>query len=83
MGWKIVDNKLFPVTMLEQAGPDYILKYVRCGCGPLNCDSNRCSCKKHGLRCSMSCIKCNGVSCCNSMLPDESNSEVEDIEEVV
>jgi predicted nuclease of predicted toxin-antitoxin system len=77
-GWKLMEDKLLPVTTLRQAGPDYILKYVRCSCSALNCNTDRCSCRKHGLRCTMSCTKCNGVSFCNRVLADES---VEDEEE--
>ena len=46
-----------------------------CHAGPScrnDCDTPRCSCKKHCLECSVACGECKGVSCMNSpILPTD------------
>ena len=75
-GWKEVDGKFEPVTITNQPGPENLLKYVRCQCKEDGCAGNtNCSCKKNGIQCSMSCTKCNGVSCMNPTVPDTSEEQ--------
>ena len=64
-GWKLDDNMLIPMKTTLAPAPDELLNIIRCNCKS-NCDSKRCSCRKHGIPCSMSCGQCRGTSCSNS-----------------
>ena len=44
----------------------YVVNVKKMGCA----GNTNCSCKKVGIQCSMSCTKCNGVSCMNPTVPD-------------
>ena len=46
-----------------------LLEIIRCNC-KTNCSSQRCTCKKHGLDCSVTCGVCKGQGCVNSVRPD-------------
>ena len=52
------------MTHLE-AGPQDLLKMIRCSCKK-KCDK-RCSCRKAGLKCSVSWSECLGAFCLNAM----------------
>ena len=70
-GWLRVRNRLEPIMTDLPPAPEALLKVVRCTCKH-DCDTRRCSCKKHGLDCSVACGECKGISCTNSpMLPTE------------
>ena len=63
-GWKVNDGKLVPVFSTLPAAPEYLLKYIRCGCNSDGCKSKACSCKKHGKLVFKCCIHfCTGKSC--------------------
>jgi hypothetical protein len=65
-GWKL-DNGLFvPVRTDMPPAPSELMAIIRCKC-KTNCDSKRCSCRKHGLECSIACKECKGSSCSNSL----------------
>ncbi|KAL8561256.1 hypothetical protein ACOMHN_047112 [Nucella lapillus] len=64
-GWKKVDNRLVPVTTDLPPAPAHILSIIRCGC-KTGCDTNQCTCRKHGLDCSPACARCSGVHCSNT-----------------
>ena len=72
-----VNDKLNPIKTLLPAAPERLLKIIRCNC-KLNCDSKRCTCRKHGLCCSAGCGECRGVGCSNSRLTQE-DAETESI----
>lgn len=66
-GWKkdTCNRTLIPIHLPENAKlvPDYILKMIRCGCkSETPCNSRKCSCKEHGLPCTMFCA-CFRVGC--------------------
>ena len=45
-------------------------------CKEDGCAGNtNCSCNKFGIQCSMSCTKCNGVSCMNPTVPDTAEEQ--------
>lgn len=67
-GWYLSSGKLFPVITSKPAAPAILLKTVKCNC-KTNCDSRRCTCRKSGLDCSVSCGICRGT-CSNSSDPD-------------
>ena len=64
-GWKESDSRLAPVTTALNPAPIELLHILRCNC-PTNCSTMRCSCKKHGLKCSIACGNCNRSGCINS-----------------
>ena len=64
-GWKIKDNKLQPITTDLPPAPAKLLKVICCNC-KTDCDTKRCSCRKHGLDCSPACGECQGLHCSNS-----------------
>ena len=66
-GWCKKKDKLSPVKTLLPAAPERLLKIIRCSCTQ-NCDTKRCSCRKHGLTCSAGCGGCRGTSCSNIRL---------------
>jgi len=56
------------MTDLEPA-PESLLKFVGCKCklsATNPCDSNTCSCRKHGLKCVTACGDCRRESCRNA-----------------
>ena len=64
-GWTLQNGRLFPDTTPFPPAPERLLHVVRCSC-KTNYDSERCSCHKHRLECSVSCGHCRGVNCSNS-----------------
>lgn len=64
-GWAIDNGKCLPLKTTLLPAPEELLKIIRCKCKS-NCDTNRCTCKKHGLECSIGCSECMGVNCQNS-----------------
>ena len=76
-GWFISDNKLLPTKLVLPPAPEVLLNIIRCNCKQ-NCDSKRCTCRKHGLDCSISCGECRGVNCSNSpsVTDEDLNAEI-------
>lgn len=64
-GWKTVGNRFVPCTTDLSPAPSQLLSVIRCNCKS-DCDSKRCSCRKHGLDCSPACGECNGLACSNT-----------------
>ena len=65
-GWSCNKNKrLRPIPTDREVAPECILKIHRCNCKPSKnqCATNRCSCRKNGLRCVSTCGECNGQNC--------------------
>ena len=78
-GWKRSDGKLMPVLTDLPPAPDELLKMIRCNCRT-DCNSMRCTCRKHNLKCSPACGNCKGSACMNSdtfMNEDEDEDEDE------
>ena len=66
-GWQHgSQGQLLPVISSTPAAPPELLKIIRCTCLG-NCETNRCSCREHGLECSPWCSECCGISCSNSL----------------
>ncbi|CAC5355488.1 unnamed protein product [Mytilus coruscus] len=76
-GWFISDNKLLPTKSVLPPAPEVLLNIIRCNCKQ-NCDSKRCTCRKHGLDCSISYGECRGVNCSNSpsVTDEDPNDEI-------
>ena len=69
-GWVVKGSKLFSVYTSKPPAPASLLKLFRCRC-KTECKNSRCTCFKNGLKCSVMCGKCRGVSCLNCQDPSE------------
>ena len=72
-GWELVKGNLHPKKMDKLPAPEALMKIMKCGC-ILYCESNRCTCKKHGLYCTELCNKCTSGNCKNV---DDSELDIE------
>ena len=62
-GRKVKDSKMYPIKTDQAIAPESLLKVIRCNCkskSKLQCTSNLCSCRKHGLTCISSCGESHG-----------------------
>eukprot|EP00745_Piridium_sociabile_P007798 TRINITY_DN15240_c0_g2_i1.p1 TRINITY_DN15240_c0_g2~~TRINITY_DN15240_c0_g2_i1.p1 ORF type:complete len:104 (-),score=14.59 TRINITY_DN15240_c0_g2_i1:515-826(-) len=71
-GWQLVCGRLEPRETDLPPAPEDLLKVIRCNCKK-DCSSKRCTCRKHGLECSVACGQCQGFSCSNSPSPQEAD----------
>ncbi|KAK2720396.1 hypothetical protein QYM36_004319, partial [Artemia franciscana] len=56
LGWKLQDNEVFaPIKTDLPAAPSQLLKIIKCSCRIDGCDSEKCTCKKNGLECTIAC----------------------------
>ena len=64
-GWFVTDNTMSPVMTDREVAPNSILKVVRCNCKAASnqCGTSRCSCRKNGLNCMLTCGECQGEDC--------------------
>lgn len=74
-GWALLDNRFIPIKTEKPPAPENLLKIIKCNC-KTNCDSRRCTCRKHGLECTLGCGECRGIDCTNaSTISEEDTSE--------
>lgn len=75
-GWKAVGDFLMPCTTDLPPAPSKLLSVIKCNCKS-DCDTKRCSCRKHGLDCSSACGECHGLACSNTsaMCIDENDTD--------
>jgi hypothetical protein len=52
--YKLHNDKMMPVKTKNPPAPEKHLSSIRCIC-KTNCETRRCSCRKHGLECNISC----------------------------
>ena len=71
---------LVPVTTGLLPAPDDLLHIIWCNCRT-DCDTTRCSCKNHGIKCSIVCGNCKGSGCMNSTLNENDSDDDIDTEE--
>ena len=64
-GWTLMDSGLYPTKTDQLPAPDDLLKVIRYNCSS-DCSSARCSCQKHGLKCSLACGQCRGTAYINA-----------------
>ena len=76
--WKESDGALIPVTTDLDPASNELLRIVRCNC-QTDCSTLRCSCRKHGLNCSVACGNCRGSECCNSNPEMDLDDETEQL----
>lgn len=84
-GWCLnSNNSLEPIRMEKEAAPQELLTQISCSCKK-NFNSNSCTCRKSGLKCSYACKNCFGSSCDNAAraeIPD-CNDDIDDDEEIM
>ena len=68
----LLQDCLYPNQTDLLPASETLLHSVWCNC-KTDCHSRQCSCKKHGLSCSVACGNCRGVSCANSVVPSLSD----------
>ena len=73
-GWKINGKSLIPCTMDNSPAPDALLTVIRCRCKGF-CDTQHCSCKKHGLYCTDLCEECQDGACINTLLDEDTEHD--------
>lgn len=71
---------LEPITCRKDPIPPNLLEIISCSCDKSGCTSY-CTCRKLGLKCTVLCKKCNGISCANTAEPEVILSDDEDKEE--
>ena len=64
-GWKLNENLLVPIETELPPAPPELLKVIKCSCTG-QCESNRCTCRKNQLPCTVACKNCKGLNCANS-----------------
>ena len=70
-GWQCKNGqKLRPITTDREVPPENILKGTGCNCkeSANQCGTNRCSWRKNGLPCFITCIKCHREECENKQV---------------
>ena len=78
-GWTHSDMGYFPIPTDLAPAPADLLKIIRCNC-TTDCSSSRCSCQKHGMKCSMACGQCRGTACTNAGIMIEDADDEQDLE---
>lgn len=78
-GWELKDNALFPTYTDIAVAPSDLLHVIKCNC-KTDCSTERCSCRKHGLVCSVACGECRGECCMNSITSMEEEGLENDID---
>ena len=64
-GWGFKNEQMQPIKTDLGCVPSELLSLIRCNC-KAGCSTLRCSCRKHGLVCTLACGECWGLSCSNS-----------------
>ena len=68
------------IKSLALIAPDRLLNIIRCtGKYKSRCDTRRCTCRKHGLDCTVACSECKVVNCSNCQ---PAASELDDHDEI-
>lgn len=74
-GWQVKKGKLVAIQTDKAPAPEQLLNVIVCKC-KTDCRSARCTCRKHGLECSVMCGECRGVSCMNAPERDSDETEI-------
>ena len=78
-GWNIEEGEFYPTPTDQPPAPLELLKIIHCNC-TTDCNTTRCSCQKHGMKCSLACGHCRGSGCVNAsplIAQDEDEDEIE------
>ena len=63
--WELMNGNLHPIKMDTSPAPEALMKIIKCGC-TLQCDTNKCTCKKNGLFCTQLCHNNTSGNCSNT-----------------
>lgn len=80
-GWKQFQRGIMPKFTQKELIPEILLKTICCSC-ETGCNSLKCGCRKHGLKCTNLCSNCQGSENCSN-IEEETYAEVDDSEEIV
>ena len=75
-----MDDNMIPVLTDCAPAPLSILAVIKCKCST-GCNTMRCSCRKRGLDCSLSCVECRGL--CGNILATVSSDSGSDEDKIV
>jgi len=67
-GWRIHQGTCVPLVTHLPPAPKELLEVIMCKC-KTGCSTLKCSCKKHGLHCTIGCGECHGL--CSNSTPSE------------
>ena len=77
-GWKIEGDKLVPVMTDKSPAPDELIQMIHCNFLE-GCNTLRCTCRMHGLECTIACGHCQDGNCDNMknapVIDDENEKE--------
>ena len=80
-GWFLDSNGAFaPVTTHEEIAPTELLNLTACKCRA-GCKSNKCGCRKLGIKCIPACGTCHGTDCTNADVDNEDTDAEENEDE--
>lgn len=65
-GWKPYMDRIMPTFTEKDLIPESLLKTIHCSCEK-GCDDRRCSCRKHGLKCTNLCTNCHSSESCSNV----------------
>ncbi|CAH2241026.1 jg4096 [Pararge aegeria aegeria] len=72
---------IMPKFTQKELIPEILLKTICCSC-ETGCNSLKCGCRKHGLKCTNLCSNCHGSENCSN-IEKETYEEVNDSEDIV
>ena len=77
----LTDSGYSPILTDLPPAPAELLKIICCDC-TTDCSSTRCSCRKNGMKCTLSCGHCQSSGCTNAsvLILEEGDLEEEDLE---
>ena len=80
-GWFLDSNGTFaPVITHEEIAPTELLNLTACKC-KTGCKSNKCGCRKLGMKCIPACGTCHGTDCTNADIENEDTDAEENEDE--
>lgn len=80
-GWKQHQRGIMPKFTEKELIPEILLKTICCSC-ETGCNSLKCGCRKHGLKCTNLCSNCHGSEKCTNV-EEKTYEEVSDSDEIV
>ena len=79
-GWEVDNRMLLHMLTDLPAAPEELLTVIRCNC-KTDCSTTRCTCRKHGLVCTVACGHCRGETCVNVAPVNQDYEQDDEIDE--
>ena len=70
-----LSDLLLPITTELPPAPAELLKVIKCSCAG-SYESNRCTCSKNQIPCSIACKNFKGLNCSNSPSLDDNDDDM-------